>query len=140
MLNVMNVSDVLKERIWDKVTIVTYDNVKLYDGDAFGIVNENLLSLPVYRVVTSDGCGYECVRIELQENNQTIPELLEEVEDLKQQIRELEYMHAVNASYIDSMHERSTEHYENIRMAMHVIEFAIRKKQVGKKVNLQKII
>ena len=139
------VSDVLNEHIYDKVLIKSWDNVKLYEGDAFDTIDGMLLSRPVAELHVEHVSGYEWANIRLCQVSWQINNL-PSYDELTRRVRQLE-------NELASAHEESDrferwcldeqDAYYSARqdedMALAILKFALLKKAGGHKVKLRHV-
>lgn len=140
------VDDVMREHIYDKVTIVTFDNVEVYDGDAFGVLDGMLLSRPVAELVDGyDKSGYDCAHIKLCQCDWQIKNL-PSYDDLQKKVWELENELVMareesrrNERWANDAHDDFCHEVENERTALGVMRLAMKKKALGKKVKFKDV-
>lgn len=140
------VKDVMDEHIYDKVTITSWDDVQLYDGDAFGVIDGMLLSRPVAELVDGfDKTGYDCAHIKLCQcewqikNLPSYDELQKKVWQLENELVMVRNEAKRQEEWADEAHREFCHEVENERTALGVMRLAMKKKMLGKKVKLKDV-
>lgn len=140
------VADVLSKKVYDKVTVMSWDFVTIFDGDAFDDVPESLLSAHVAALVDGyDKSGYECAEIRLCESKCML-DSKPSYDELVKKVRQLEDELAManeRANRFERWYDEEVDAYHSARqdeeMALSLLKFALLKKANGHKVKLRKV-
>lgn len=140
------VADVLSKKVYDKVTVMSWDFVSIFEGDAFDDVPESLLSAHVAELVDGfDRSGYECAEIRLCESKYMLDskpsyaELLEKVRELEDELVVARNESARYERWYEDERDNNYKALQDIEMVLHLLRFALRKKASGRKMKLRTV-
>lgn len=139
------VEDVLREHIYDKVIIKSFDGEPLYNGDAFDTIDGMLLSRPVAELDVKHVNGYEWANIRLCQTAwqvDNMPSYAELLETVQQQANELTVAYNESARYerwYEEERDANCKAIEDTEMVISLLRFALRKKADGRKMKLRTV-